>query len=142
MHTTTYQILATNEVHHFKDGLWIPTKWRIQMAFCKTSISCIPIGTIHFSSSIVKRSLILPTNEVRSRYKDEHWFPIKWKLQMVFSWNKCLNIVYSSGNFPVFLICHEKKKQNSCHKGWTFIPNKMKGSNGFFAKQMPQYHVS
>ena len=80
-------------------------------------------------------------------FKDELWFPTKRRVQMVFPWKQCLNVMYPNGNYPFFFV-HPEKKLYSYHKwssflekGWTLTANKTKSSNGFLVKQMPQYRV-
>ena len=44
-----------------------------------------------------------------SHFKDKLWFQTKRRLQMLFSRNQRINIVYPDKNYPFFLAPHEKK---------------------------------
>ena len=66
---------------------------------------------------------------------------------MVFSSYQCLNIMYSNWNYPFLFVRHEKKLDFCTNEVCpllkrNFDSQKEKGSNGFFAKAMPHYHVS
>ena len=51
-----------------------------------------------------------------SCFKDKLWFQTKRRLQMLFSRNQCINIVYPNENYPFVLGPHENKL-DSIH-GW------------------------
>ena len=44
-----------------------------------------------------------------SRFKDKFWFQTKRRLQMIFSRNQCIDILYPNDNYLVFLATHEIK---------------------------------
>ena len=43
-----------------------------------------------------------------SRFMDKLWIQTKRRLQMLFSWNQRINIVYPNENYPFFFTAHEK----------------------------------
>ena len=107
----------------FNNKFWFPTNPRVQMFFLenKALISCIhpnwkyPVDLAHRENkldSYNERSL--------SHFKGKLWFPTKWIVEMIFSRNQSINIVYPNGNYP-FLIALLEKKVDSCHE-WSSSP--------------------
>ena len=117
-------ILTINQVHsRYKDQLWFPSKYRVQMVFfwkTNASISWIPMETTHFHSFVVIKKLNSCHKRVHSRYKHGHWFATKWRVQIVFSRNQSLNIMYPNGTY-VFLFVRREKKLDSYHKRSSFL---------------------
>ena len=50
-----------------------------------------------------------------SYFKKKLWFPTKWRVQMVFSLNESINIVYPNVNYLFVLVVREKNL-DFCHK--------------------------
>ena len=71
-----------------------------------------PFVLTHFQKkldSILGRSL--------SRFKKKNWFQTKRRLQILFSWNQCINIKYPNETYP-FSLAPREKKLDSIH-GWS-----------------------
>ena len=73
----------------FKDEFWFPTKQRVQMV--SSSNQCINIvyanGNYPFLLIWLEKNLDSCRDRSSFHFKDEYWFPIKWWVQMVSSWN-------------------------------------------------------
>ena len=109
--------------------------------FCETnaSISCIPMRTIHFSWLLMKKKIDSIHGWSSSCFKAKLWFQTKRRLQMLFSRNQRINIVYHNENYPFTLAPHEKKldsihrRSSSCLKH-KFYSKQNKGYKCFFLK--------
>ena len=74
--------------------------------------------------------------------------PNKRRVEILFSRNQIINIVYPNGNYVFVLACHEKKldswneQSSSCFKDELWFPTNWRVEILFFTKPRHQYRVS
>ena len=95
----------------FKDKLWFQTKQRLQILFPGNQRINILYPNENSPFFLFSHKKKLDSNHERSssHFKDKLWFQTKQRLQMLFSWNQRINVVYPNENYPSILAPHEKK---------------------------------
>ena len=96
---------------NIKDKLWFQTKRRLQMLFSLNQHINImyPNENYPFGLNSHEKQLDSIHEQNSSHNKDKIWFQTKWRLQMIFLWKKCINIVYPKENYPFVLGSCEKR---------------------------------
>ena len=133
----------------FKDKLWFQTKRKLQMLFLQNQCINIvyPKQNYAFFLAPHKKKLDSIDRRSSSHFKDKLLFQTKWRLQMIFSRNQFISILYPNENYP-FVLALGEKKQDSIHgrnssrfkdKVWFQTKESYKC---FFVKPMHQYRVS
>ena len=104
-------------LYHFKDELWFQTKRRVEKVFkWNQSINIVnPKENYSFVFVCHENKLDSCQEWSLSCFKDELWFPIKQRVQMVSLRNQCINVMYPKGNY-LFVLDHHEKKLDSCHE--------------------------
>ena len=94
-----------------------------------------------------KKKLDSSHEQSSPHFKDELWFPIKRRVQMVSLRNQCINIMYHNGNYLFRLVRHEKKIDSYHERSLSHFKDKLRYPTKwkvqiFFTKTMQQYHIS
>ena len=86
----------------FKDKVWFQTEQRLQMLLLWNQCINIMYPNESYKYFLAPREKNL--NSIHewswSRFKDKLWFQTKRRLQMLFSQNQCINIMYANENYP------------------------------------------
>ena len=119
----------------FKDKLWFQTKWRLQRLYSWKQCINIVYPKENYPFVLVPHENKLDSIHGRtsSHFKDKLLFQKKWRLQMVFSWNQCINIVYPKENYPFVLASREKKLDSIDGRS----SSRFKDKHWFQTKQRP-----
>ena len=98
----------------FRDQLWFQTKL---MLFSQNQCINIMYPNENYPFSFTPHEKKLDSICVRSssNFQNKLWFQTKLRLQMLFSQNQRINIVYPNENYP-FVFGHHEKKLDSIHR--------------------------
>ena len=98
----------------FNDELWFLTNQRVEMLFFfwgNQGINIVyPNGNYPFVLAHRKKKLDSCYERSSSRFKDKLWFSTNRRVELLFSWNQGISIMYPNGNYPFVLALREKKK--------------------------------
>ena len=102
-------------------------KWRLQMLFMRNQRIYIVYPNENYPFSLAPKEKKLDSIHwwSLSHFKDKLWFQTKWRLQMLFSWNQRINIVYPNENYQFVLAPHDKKLNSIHEQSWSHFKGKV-----------------
>ena len=111
----------------FEDKIWFQRKWRLQMLFLRNQRINImyPNENYPFILGPHEKKLDSTHGRSSSHFKDKLWFQTKQRLQMLFSRNQRINIMYPDEKYPFVLALHEKKLDSIHRRSSSYFKNKL-----------------